>query len=198
MQVWRSIAVAGAYCFDALRAGVGVLSVAVGLLVSGFGFLVEGFRQVVGLAKALPDSIRPDWVEDLAGATEAFEGATFAFGDNLIKQGKDWATQFGQTPKVVGEWFDQRKNHAPNPQAPPAWGQVASAPPPTAQYSPVAALLKDSKEEYSVRARFETNALLNPKKIDQQQLDEQKKANAILNDIKNGITTIRLPVFGVV
>jgi hypothetical protein len=49
-----------------------------------------------------------------------------------------------------------------------------------------------------VRARFETNALLNPKKIDQQQLDEQKKANAIINDIKNGINTIILPKFGAV
>lgn len=193
LGVWRAIGTGAAYVWDTIKAGAGAVAWVAGLIVEGFGFVVEAFKEVVNLAKKLPDSIRPDWLDDMIAGTERFEKSVKKTGQQMKKWGKGTIDNFGKSADEVNKWFDNRKKtDAPKPEDQKK-GPAVQQDDKKATYTAVAAALKGSKEAISIEARWRTNNMLNPAKdINKQQLLEQQKANKLLNDVVKAISGIDL------
>lgn len=190
--VWRAIGIGAAYVWDTIKAGAGAIAIVAGLIVEGFGYVVEAFKEVISLAKELPDSIRPDWVDDMIAGTERFERSVKKTGREMKKWGIGTFDNFGKSADDVRRWFDNRgkgKDAAPVKKA----GGAELPEQKQATYTAVAAALKGSKEEASIVARFKFNNLVNPQlDVNKKQLEEAKRANQLLNEVVRAVTGVKL------
>lgn len=71
--VWRAIGTTGAWAWDIIKFGAGAATVAASKLVEGFGLLVGAFKDVVGLAKELPERLRPEGLDAFIAGVERFD-----------------------------------------------------------------------------------------------------------------------------
>ncbi|MEO8082693.1 MAG: hypothetical protein ABI780_02660 [Ardenticatenales bacterium] len=166
-DVLRAIVKAAAYAWDALKAGLGGVTMAVSYLVEGFGGLVEALGGVVDLAKNLPDDLRPDWLDGLGAGIDQFAAKTKGAAEDMRGWGERQMNAFGENATLVDAWFDRlkaKKDAVENIN--PKIGTVDPG-----KYSPNNALVKGTKEELSARIKAEFGGAT----LAEKQLAEQKK-----------------------
>lgn len=185
VPVLHGIAVGAGNVWDTFRAGSGIVSIVTATFTEGLGYIVEGFKELVSLAQSMPDSMRPDWVNGLIDATDRFEKHIKDSSRNVRAMGWQAVNSWGQSANRVDAWFqgwENRRNKAIADQS-----QQLAKPPsmatPTGFKKPelAEALEKGSKEEYSVRARFEANRTGDT--IARQQLETERRQETILGAI---------------
>jgi hypothetical protein len=172
--------------WDSLKAGAGVFSIALGYVVKG---LAAVWDAMIDLAKklrdSLPEDLRPGWLNKLDNAKIG------KAGDGLIKWGQAQLDGFGNSVAQVDKWFDKIENKQKQRQADVARNAGEVAKQIQAQFAPVEAALKGSKQEYDIMTKFDWDSKWgNQQKADQinqKQLDEARKANAMLEQIKQAI-----------
>ncbi|MBX9677427.1 MAG: hypothetical protein K2X38_01600 [Gemmataceae bacterium] len=193
VPVMRGIAIGAAYVWDTFKAGQGIVGVVIGAITKALGYVVDAFASVIGLAKELPDSLRPDWLDDFIKGTEETAETLKAVGRETMQWGKDRVNTFGQSADAARKFFDEmdkgrndeiakRKKLLENP------GGIAPASKP-ADYKPLDAALKGSREAAQIEARFYADGL-RADDINKQQLKQQQAANKLLQDIKDGVVRI--------
>lgn len=107
VTVFRNVGIAASYVWDTIKAGAGVVSWVAGRIVQGFSFVVLAFEKVIGLAKMLPDELRPAWIDKLIGAVGEFRAKVKGTGDDMVKWGKDAWSGFGSTAATFNAWLDK-------------------------------------------------------------------------------------------
>lgn len=198
LMVFRAIGKAGAYVWDTIKAGVGAVAIAIGFIVEKvFTRLVDAFHSVASLAKELPDSIRPTWVNSFVDGVGRARDAVHAGGVGMQRWGREQINAWGSSAAAVDRWFDnlgsRRAEAAAAERA--RIEEIASKP---VEYKAVAAMTKGSKEAWSVEARFRTEGMLNPQlDAQQRQLQEAQRANQILREVRDAVQNITLPILNV-
>lgn len=191
---FKLIGKAGAYAWDTIKAGVGAVAIAIGFIVEKvFTKLVDAFYEVANLAKRLPDSIRPSWVNNFVDGVGRARDAVRGAGVGLQDWGKKQIDGWGNSAKAVDAWFDKLgrkrvediKAAAAEQRRAAAEAEAQITP---AKYTAVGAMLKGSKEAWSMEARFKTENMLNPQlDLQRKQLQAQREANMELAEIRKGI-----------
>jgi phage-related protein len=192
LAVLKAVAQSLGYVWDTLKGGVGVGAYVIGFLVQSFGKLVNSFKDTIkgllDIAGELPDSLGGDFFRNASKNVDKFGAKIKDTGTEMMNWGKAQMAAWGDSPVKIGAWFDKLKNKVKKEE-----GKLKADVAPEAkkpEYKPVEALLKGSKEAYSVEARFRFE---NPagKKVDEKQLDEQKKIvariEALLDLFRNSI-----------
>jgi hypothetical protein len=193
--VMRNVVKAFAYAWDTLKAGAGAIAYVAGLIVEGFGYVIDAVSVLTDMLKDLPDSIKPDWVDDLIKGVDRAAASTKKAGQEMRKWGRGTFDNWGKSADAVDMWFDKLgQKKAVIPEAVPV--NIKEQKPQQqkqASYTAVAAALKGSKEEASILARFKFNNLMNPQlEVNKKQLDEAKKANQLLGDVVRALTGMKL------
>lgn len=163
IPVMRGIAVGAAYVWDTFKAGQGIVGVVIGEITKVLGYVVDGFASLIGLAKELPDSLRPDWLDSFIKGTEETAETLKQVGRETSKWGRDRVASFGESADAARKLFDEmekgrsneiakRKKLLENP------GGVAPASKPV-DYKPIDAALKGSREAAQIEARFYADAV---------------------------------------
>lgn len=183
---FRLIGKAGAYTWDALKAGAGAVVFGVSYLVDAFAGLVGVFKDLVELAKELPDKVRPGWLDNFVAGTERFRKRVDGVGERMRGWGKDQVMGFGSSAARVDAWFDRLKNKkkeveqiAPKVDAKATQEAVKAA----TKIAANTALTFGSADELTARIRAEVGG----KSEAEKQLAEQKKANEHLGNIADGV-----------
>jgi hypothetical protein len=190
IPVMRGIAVAVGYVFDVFKAGQGVVGVVIGEITKALGYVLDGFSSIVGLAKDLPDAMRPAWLNDFVKGIDETSNVLKEAGRETSKWGQGRIGEFGQQADAARKFFDEfdkgrndelakRKQLLSNP------GGVMTGFKP-ADYKPIDAALKGSKEAAGIEARFYADGL-KADDINKQQLKKMQEANQILTAIKDGV-----------
>ena len=181
--VLKTLAQMIGYVWDTLKAGVGVMAQVYGFIIKGMGDVVDVFKEdikeMLNIAGTLPDDLGGKWFRDQAKEVDKWGAAIRKTGGDMEKWGKGAVGSWGNSADRIGAWFDklgQKKQKLDQVMG----GKGEESTP--AKYTPVAAALKDSKEAYSIEARWRTEAMLNPagKKIEEKNNDELKKVNGKL------------------
>lgn len=157
--VFKGIGIAGAYAWDTLKAGLGFVTIGVGLLVKGLGEAIKLFGKLTGVGLETGE-------------------ATKRMGDDLIKWGMKQPTKFGESAEQVRKWFEKRANKKPEELEKSGKMQSETPKAVESKYTAVGAMLKGSREAYSLETKFRAESALNPQlDLQRKQLDEQKRAN---------------------
>ena len=181
VAVLKAVAMALGYVWDTLKAGIGIAAQVIGFIVAGFGVIVSTFKDTVKelleIAGELPDSLGGKWFKDQAKNVDALGLKIKTAGFDMVKFGKDAVNSWGDSPVKIGKWFDNLKDKKAEAEKakPPA---EATKP----EYKTVQAALKGSKEAYEIESRFRFDGK-EQKKVDEKQLDEQKKIVAKIETI---------------
>jgi hypothetical protein len=188
LQVLKAVAQGIGYVWDTLKAGVGAIAFVVSFLVEGFGKLVDAFKNTIKdlleLAGELPDDLGGKWFRDQAKNVDGLGANIQKAGKDMREWGKNAISTWGDSATKIGSWFDklgQKKKAAEATKGVAGEGLQA-------KYNPIAAALKDSKEAYSIEAKWRGEALLGlnqPKKIEEKNNEELKKANQKLDKMIN-------------
>lgn len=154
VMTFRAVGTTIAYVWDILKAGAGVASIAASAIVTAFGYVVEAFKEVVNLAKELPDDLRPDWIDDFSAGIQRFEDRVKQAGEEMRDWGKGVIAGMGSSAKQFNSWLDRalmKKKELDQKSSFTLGGTFGKDPMKFA-----AAIEKGSKEAYtlSVRNRF--------------------------------------------
>ena len=197
----RAIGVVGAYVFETLRAGVGVLAVALGFVIEALTDIGTKFNAMLATFKSIPVKFRPDWMNGFLLGVQDVEIGSRKVSDELKKWGMNATEGIGKLAQQVNNWFDKRANR-PKPD-PVAEALLKPNPKPIIQpvklsYEAVGAALKGSREAYSIEARFRNENRLNPQlDLQRKQLAAQERGNQLLQQVANGVKAIQIPQFNV-
>lgn len=197
-SILKGVAKAVAYVWDTIKAGAGAVAWVVSWVVEGFGKIVDAFKSVIKdlleLAGELPDSLGGDWFRRQAQNVDQWGNNIQRAGRDMRNWGRDQINAWGDGARAVDAWFDNLDNRrqALNRAA-------ADRPDPfkPVDYNAVGAMTQNSKEAYSIEARFQTEGMLR-KSVEEQQLREAQRANQLLQQVVQGITGIRFPAFGMI
>jgi hypothetical protein len=183
--VFRGLGKAAAYTWDTIKAGAGAVAWVAGKIVEGFGAVVEAFRGVVDLAKALPDALRPAWVDRFSDSVGSAGRRIRDVGEGISRWGADAVTGFGESAAGVDQWMDgveqrfrQRRTALEQTAAKVGGGGPAKL---------AGALEKGSKEAYSLTTRFSTDAMTSAADPARQQVKAQEETNRLLREISRGV-----------
>jgi hypothetical protein len=192
--VFRVIGYSAAITWDIIKAGAGAVTYVAGIWVEGFGQIVGVFKEIISLARLLPESARPDWLDGFIAGTDRFEKKVKGVGDQMRDWGKRQVRGFGDSMKDVDTWFEkiERKFNQADKKVQEQAKRVLDVEPAAAPRQMfVGALEKGSKEAYSIVARYQTGGLAGPLgDVPKRQLDEQKKANDHLKQIKERLDNL--------
>jgi hypothetical protein len=184
---FRVVGTAGALVWDTMKAGIGAVSIAVSLLVDGFGVLVMAFGKVVGLAKMLPDELRPAWVDGMVDGIAEFEAKVHGRAEKMRTWGAEAITGWGKSGAQFNDWLDRiRKPAAAAAVAGSSKIEGAAEAAAAEKYKANNPLLAGSSAEVSARLKHEVGT----KATAERHLEESRKANAFLGDIKTGIKSV--------
>ena len=193
---WRAIGIAGAYCWDSIKAGVGAAAIAVGYLSEGVAELISVFADLAGLMKELPDELRPTGLDGFIAETERVRDSVKNAGLDMQKWGASTFEKFGQSAEQVRRWFDEREKKKKLEVA--AEQKAAIKAPSESRYAPVAAAIAGTREAYSAEAKFRGESRLNPQLDAQKKMvQEQQRGNALLKEVVSAIGNINMN-FGVI
>jgi hypothetical protein len=106
--VFRALGIAAALAWDTIKLGAGAVAVAASFVVDGFGAVVSVFSSVIGLAKRLPDNLRPTWLDSMIDGVETFERKVYDTGSKMRKWGTDAVTGWGNTAVKFDNWLDKK------------------------------------------------------------------------------------------
>ena len=183
--VLKEVAQGFGLVWDALKAGTGAGSYVIGFLVKGFSLLVETFKgtikDLLEIAGTLPDDLGGDWFRRQAKNVDKLGTSIFAAGDSMMKWGKDQINAFGSSATTIGAWFDKLKLKRDEVKK----KVVAEIDVNLPDYKSIASVLKDSKEDFSILAKFNYDQKVGKDKQDKQekQLEEQKKTNDLITKL---------------
>ena len=192
LAVLKNVAMGLGYVWDTLKAGAGIVAVVVGAFVEGFGQIVVRFKDTVKglleLAGELPDSLGGAMFRNAAGRVEEMGQKIQGAGKGLQAWGVGAVDAWGTSAGKIGSWFDKLsgKRKEEEKAAAKLDEELKAAP-----YKAVASAVKGSKEAYSIEAKFRWDS--QNKKVEEKQLDEQKKANVKLDKVIN-ILGISIPL----
>lgn len=149
---------------------------------AGLGFVMQGFAEAIARAADLLKAVKG---LSFRQGPFAFDSAMFPFlndgtvkalervGNASRKVGQRMVFDFGQTQVAINRMFDGLDARMKN---------TPFIPKPLV-YQPSAALAAGTREEYSARARFGFEGIRAD--VEKQQLEEQKRTNQILSEIRN-------------
>lgn len=147
-----------------------------GVLVKTLGFVVTAFGKLVGLAKELPDAIRPAWVEGFANAVKEAGDAVDKTGEDMLNWGAKNLSSLGESEKAVGKFFSNlRAEKIPDVE-------LKLKP---VQYVAAGAFEKKSREAFTAEVNFrERGKLQNPAlDVANKQLAAIQKGNLLLAQV---------------
>lgn len=110
LPVMRGTAKAIGYVWDVLRIGINIVALVQSKIIQGFAGIIEALARVVDLAKELPDSIRPDWVGNLADGIHTVGKDIDAFGKKVeeksIENLGNNIANFGESAEAMDKFFN--------------------------------------------------------------------------------------------
>jgi phage-related protein len=193
LGVLRGLGVAIAYVWDTLKVGAGVINTVIGGLVKVIGYAIEGFAELVGVAKELPDELRPEGLDNFIAAVDKASARTKQVGDALIKGGTDAVTSFGDSAKAVNTFFDgiankQRKTLEVLSRERATLAEQEKA----FQYKDVAAAQRGSQEALNILTRSKVEALVGSTgDVAQKQLQAQQGIRTAVNATTAAVKAIK-------
>lgn len=152
VNVFRFMGKAAATAWDVIKVGAGAVAEALGFMVEhSLGPVVKAFGSLVGLAKELPDFIRPDWAVDMVAAVERADALVTGVGEKMQAWGKGTRENFGKSAEQFDKWLDNvlKPKEAGKEAGAAIMGGMAEA----MAMEPMklsGAILKGSKEAYSM------------------------------------------------
>jgi hypothetical protein len=179
---FRIMGTAAALVWDTIKAGAGVVAVVFGEVLKVIAAVSQG---LIELAKAVPDDLRPAWVDDLISGAERANEAIYKTGRGISDWGKKAIGGFGDSAVKFNTWLDgiankqKEKAKEAAAEAVAAAGQVEAA----LKKFDNAALVRGSSAEVSARLKFDFAG----KTAQDRLLAEQQKANKLLGDINGGV-----------
>jgi hypothetical protein len=181
VSVFRAIGTAGAYAWDTIKAGAGAVTYAASYVVDGFGLVVKVFKEVVSLAKELPEDLRPKGLDNFIAGVEKFESGVSGAAGKMREQGKAMIDGFGSSAGKFNSWLD----NALAKQKTAAEEVKGAAADLNAEMKQLAgaALLKGSSAEVSARVKYEFGGKSGTDKL----AEGQKKGNDLLKSIDGGV-----------
>lgn len=182
---WRLMATGAAYFYDILKVGAGVVSIAAGTIVKAFGGLVGVFKNVLDLAKKLPENMRPKFLNNMIDGVDRFAESVKATGDEMKNWGNNQIDNFGKSADDVNKWFDKRKEKKDEKKKEKPKAAVDEMDMPKASSAAITAAIQGSKEAIGIEAKFRNSSLQNPVlDVNNKMLAELKKGNRVNEDIK--------------
>lgn len=131
LTTFHAVGVAGAYVFDTIKAAVGGLSISFSPLVEAVGNTIDAFNEMAGNAKTHFGDI----------------------GASMRTWGAGAVLTFGQSRRVVDDFFANLKKKKDEANAAPLRPPAAPRPDQAPEYHASAALLEGSKEAYSLEVQ---------------------------------------------
>lgn len=185
IMAFRMVGTTVALVWDTLKVGVGAVSYVFGQLLL---VIADVGKALIDLAKAMPESLRPGWVNDLISGAEQVNDGIRGTGRTMSDFGKNAVANWGQSAVQFNQWLDKVTSQQKAAAAETARdvrdvaAAVAQAEEAKAsaghQNLDNAALIRGSTAEVSARLKYEMGG-----KLQEQQLAEQKKGNGFLRGI---------------
>jgi hypothetical protein len=187
-NVLKGVSQAIGYVWDTLKAGAGIISWVAGVIILGFGKIITTFqgtiRDVLNTAGKLPDALGGKMFRDAAVSIGIVGAGVEQVGNNMADWGKKQMDAFGESPKKIGEWFDNIKDKTRD--AAKQADMVAEHANAIQPYKGIDAALKGSKEAYNIESKFRFENT-NSKKVEEKQLDVMKSMKTVLDNISNKV-----------
>lgn len=179
VMVFRAVGVAAALAWDTIKAGAGAVLIVTGYIVKGFGDVVNAFKEVVSLAENLPDELKPDGMNEFIKAVGEFETAVKGTGDEMIERGKGMAATWGKSAEDFNKWLDKALIKAVKIGKAKVIPDVPDFRTDSLKMS--AAIVKGSKEAYSMVVQNQYRELIGEGDTAKKQLKENQKTNKKLD-----------------
>lgn len=171
--VLRAIGIAGAYAFDVLKAGAGVVVVGLSLLVDAFGLVLRGMKNLLEAGAKLPDSLGGKEFKAAAATVQGWQTKTENAAEGMRKWGAEAVMGFGNSADKVRRWFDALKEKKDEVlDMGPVAEQISAATEQIKSKAAESTIVFGTKEDYSYRVQFEAN--------------RQKSEDAVVSAIKQG------------
>ena len=178
-----------------------------GVFVWAFGGIVDACKSVVGalgglmqMMSSLPDVVGGSDFKQAADGYRMLQNYIGNYGDKMRKLGSEQMASTSGALQAVDKFFvdlEAKRIAARMRQDKQSVAKMKEAAKEVqAEYKSVGAMLKGSKEAWSVEARFKTNAMQS-NTVEKQQLDEAKRGNTILGQVRDAIGRIAQPILGV-
>jgi hypothetical protein len=205
VSVFRTAGVAGAYTWDTIKAGAGLAAVAIGKVIGFVGDLAGQFKGTFkDIASAGADAARALGMDDTAAMFDRVGAAADSIADKINgtgaaiqKWGQNAFDSWGSSAAQFNKWLD--KALAKKGKLDEAGTGAAAGGPVASPAKFAAALAPATKEAYSMVLKNDFGLNQNKdvakeqlkehkkaNKLNQKQLDEQKKTNAALANV--GVT----------
>lgn len=185
VAVFRATGIAAALAWDTIKSGAGVVSYVAGTVVKGFGVVVNVFKEVVTLAEALPEDLRPKGIDEFIKGVKDFEEGVFNTSDKLQNWGKNAMQGWGKSAEQFNSWLDRALNKAKEIKDTKPLSDLA----PDVKKDPLklsGAIMQGSKEAYSLVIRNQFRDLFAKDEKDK----EQKKTNRKLDRTNKNLEDI--------
>lgn len=186
--MFRAVGTAAAYVWDTIKAGAGAITFVASFIVDGFGMVVKLFKEIVALAKELPDEVRPGWIDGMVAGVEKFEADVHDAAGRMRDWGKGAMMNWGEGARQFNAWLDLalvKKKKLDEPKKMVGLQADFMAWEPTKL---AGAIEKGTKEAYSIAVRNQFGNLV-PQKDRQEDIlkqngKKQDKANDHLKNIE--------------
>jgi hypothetical protein len=147
--VWRAIGTTGAYAWDIIKVGAGAAAIAAATVVDGFSLVVKVFKDVVSLAKELPEDLRPAGLDRFIAGVDKFDAGVKDTAVGLRAWGDKQFANFGKSAADFNRALDEALK--PKEKGKELGKEMAQGI--EEELEPIklsAAILKGSKEAYSL------------------------------------------------
>lgn len=173
--MFRAVGTAAAYVWDVIKAGAGIVTFVASVFVDGFGLIVKVFKEVVKLAKQLPEELQPAGLDGFIDGIQQFEDSVHGAAQKMRDWGKGAVLDFGKSARDFNAWLDRalmkkKKIEEPFKGGPGLQAEMMVFEP----FKLAGAIEKGTKEAYSLSVRNKFGEFM-PKKDKVE--DELKKGN---------------------
>jgi hypothetical protein len=146
---FRFIGSAGAWAWDIIKVGAGGVAIAAATIVDGFSLVVKVFKDVVSLAKELPEDLRPAGLDRFIAGVDKFDAGVKDTAVGLRAWGDKQFANFGKSAADFNRALDEALK--PKEKGKELGKEMAQGI--EEELEPIklsAAILKGSKEAYSL------------------------------------------------
>lgn len=177
--VFKTVGVGIGYAVDVVKAFGGALGLVASYAVEAFGKAVGVIGDVIELGAKLPDHLGGDMFKEAAKSVQGFGQRAEQTANDIRSWGNRQLDAFGSNAKGVNDWFDKLAIKKAEVTKTEPFKVMAQEVQQTFDKIKLGgALERGSKEEYSVRASWESQGVLN-------QVSEQKRTNQLLGESVN-------------
>lgn len=156
---FRALAITGAYAWDTLKVGGAAVAFGLSMIVDGFGLIFRAIKNVISVAKYLPEFLGGGLAANAAAMAEGVQFVLETTAKNMRGWSESTVNGFGNTADRVRSYFDEvgkSKDDAIDMDSTIGKIQamtntVANA---RGKGPDMGAILKGSKEDYSLRTSF--------------------------------------------